>query len=124
MFYNFSKIGYQSKYVPNLTSDFGFEGFNFRRYNWLFLDEFNISDTDEDRWKILVAGEEIQINRKGRPAFNHSFNIPIAMSSNHEPPSFKGFNERVEVIRADKGEFYQTLALQQFFFYSEFFFYF
>ena len=53
----------------------------------------------------MVAGEEVQINRKGRPAYQHTFNIPIAMSSNYQPPNFIGFKERVVIVKADKGEF-------------------
>jgi phage/plasmid-associated DNA primase len=97
--------------VPSFTSDFGLEGFNPRNHNWILLDEFNILETNEDFWKRMVAGEEVQINRKGRPAYQHTFNIPIAMSSNYPPPNFIGFNERVVIVKADKGEFSQTFII-------------
>ena len=103
-------IGLRSRHVPSFTSDFGLEGFNPRHHNWLLLDEFNILETNEDFWKRMVAGEEVQINRKGRPAYQHTFNIPIAMSSNYPPPNFIGFNERVVKVKTKQKKLIKILA--------------
>lgn len=79
---------------------YNFDTFN-KHHRAIYADEFDYTAYNDSYLKILLGGMPVRIDRKYFDGWNHSFTIPIIMTSNNPPPREEWWENRVQTVYAD-----------------------